>query len=199
MVKEWRGAGGQVWKGRILSLTKNSHRYSPAQTLYFLTHYTATKNSFTLLEIIIGQEKIHGWSAHKGKSIFFPCRKILFGQSTSGGLNVTITSKVVLYAPAERARYTPPIPPPPFPPLWSPQWISYTSTHREEGKARVLERCMIFSFWLLAEWRAVDTYCPSTYRRLPSLPPAWDTCTVLYSARSIEKLLTLYKKPSTQK
>jgi hypothetical protein len=25
-----------------------------------LTHYTATKNSFTLLEIIIGQEKIHG-------------------------------------------------------------------------------------------------------------------------------------------
>jgi len=43
MVKEWRGAGGQVWKGRILSLTKNSHRYSPAQTLYFLTHYTATK------------------------------------------------------------------------------------------------------------------------------------------------------------
>ena len=64
MVKEWRGAGGQVWKGRILSLTKNSHRYSPAQTLYFLTHYTATKNSFTLLEIIIGQEKIHGWSAH---------------------------------------------------------------------------------------------------------------------------------------
>jgi hypothetical protein len=26
----------------------------------FLTHYTATKNSFTLLEIITGQEKIHG-------------------------------------------------------------------------------------------------------------------------------------------
>ena len=65
MVKVWWGAGGQVWKGRILSLTKNSHRYGPAQTLYFLTHYTATKNSFTLLEIIIGQEKIHGWSAQK--------------------------------------------------------------------------------------------------------------------------------------
>jgi hypothetical protein len=25
-----------------------------------LTHYTATKNSFTLLEITIGQEKMHG-------------------------------------------------------------------------------------------------------------------------------------------
>ena len=33
MVKGWRGAGGQVWKGRILSLTKNSHRYGPTQTL----------------------------------------------------------------------------------------------------------------------------------------------------------------------
>ena len=28
-----------------------------AQTLYFLTHYTATKNSFTLLEITIGKDK----------------------------------------------------------------------------------------------------------------------------------------------
>ncbi len=52
---------------------------------------------------------------NKGKSIFFSCRKILFGQSNSDGLNVTITSKVVLFAPAERARYTPPIPPLPFP------------------------------------------------------------------------------------
>jgi hypothetical protein len=29
-----------------------------------LTYYTATKNSFTLLEIIIGQEKIHDRSVH---------------------------------------------------------------------------------------------------------------------------------------
>jgi hypothetical protein len=36
---------------------------APPKPLYFLTHYTATKNSFTLLEITIGQEKIHGWSA----------------------------------------------------------------------------------------------------------------------------------------
>jgi hypothetical protein len=33
---------------------------APPKPLYFLTHYTATKNSFTLLEITIGQEKIHG-------------------------------------------------------------------------------------------------------------------------------------------
>jgi hypothetical protein len=32
--------------------------------LYFLTYYTATKNSFTLPEITIGQDKIHGPSAH---------------------------------------------------------------------------------------------------------------------------------------
>ena len=37
---------------------------APPKPLYFLTHYTATKNSFTLLEITIGQEKIYGWSAH---------------------------------------------------------------------------------------------------------------------------------------
>jgi hypothetical protein len=29
-----------------------------------LTYYTATKNSFTLPEITIGQDKIHGSSAH---------------------------------------------------------------------------------------------------------------------------------------
>jgi hypothetical protein len=37
--------------------------------LYFLTHYTATKNPFTLLEITIGQEKIHG-SPHTCFSYF---------------------------------------------------------------------------------------------------------------------------------
>jgi hypothetical protein len=34
--------------------------------------------------------------------IFFPCLKILLGHSKSGGLNVTNTSKIVVYAPTER-------------------------------------------------------------------------------------------------
>jgi hypothetical protein len=34
-----------------------------------LTYYTATKNSFTLPEITIGQDKIHGSSAHTYGSI----------------------------------------------------------------------------------------------------------------------------------
>jgi hypothetical protein len=61
-VKELRGAGGSNVKGYDSKFNQNSHRYSPAQSLFFLTHYTATKNSFTLLEIIIGQEKTHGCS-----------------------------------------------------------------------------------------------------------------------------------------
>ena len=56
------GGGGSNVKGYESKFNQNSHRYSPAQSLCFLTHYTATKNSFTLLEIIIGQEKIHGCS-----------------------------------------------------------------------------------------------------------------------------------------
>jgi hypothetical protein len=70
---QWRGGGGvegSTVEGYMLCLTKNSHHQSPAQTLYFLTYYTATKNSFTLPEITIGQEKIHGWSAH---SALGPC------------------------------------------------------------------------------------------------------------------------------
>ena len=64
---QWRGGGGvegSTVEGYMLCLTKNSHHQSPAQTLYFLTYYTATKNSFTLPEITIGQDKIHGPSAH---------------------------------------------------------------------------------------------------------------------------------------
>ena len=63
---QWRGGGGvegSTVEGYMLCLTKNSHHQSPAQTLYFLTYYTATKNSFTLPEITIGQDKIHGLSA----------------------------------------------------------------------------------------------------------------------------------------
>ena len=55
---------GSTVEGYMLCLTKNSHHQSPAQTLYFLTYYTATKNSFTLPEITIGQDKMHGLSAH---------------------------------------------------------------------------------------------------------------------------------------
>ena len=63
----WRGGGGRGVKcEKVESMfNKNSHRYGPAQTLFVLTHYTATKNSFTLLEITIGQDKLYGWSAHK--------------------------------------------------------------------------------------------------------------------------------------
>jgi len=64
MVEELRGVGGSNVKGYESKFNQNSHRYSPAQSLCFLTHYTATKNSFTLLEIIIGQEKIHGLPVH---------------------------------------------------------------------------------------------------------------------------------------
>ena len=68
--EQWRGGGGvegSTVEGYMLCLTKNSHHQSPAQTLYFLTYYTATKNSFTLPEITIGQDKIHGSSAQKVK------------------------------------------------------------------------------------------------------------------------------------
>jgi hypothetical protein len=54
------GVEGSTVEGYMLSLTKKSHHQSPTQSLYFLTYYTATKNSFTLLEITIGQEKMHG-------------------------------------------------------------------------------------------------------------------------------------------
>ena len=37
------GGGGSSVKGYDSKFSQNSHRYSPAQTLYFLTHYTATK------------------------------------------------------------------------------------------------------------------------------------------------------------
>ena len=64
---QWRGGGGvegSTVEGYMLSLTKKSHHQSPTQSLYFLTYYTATKNSFTLLEITIGQEKMHGRCVH---------------------------------------------------------------------------------------------------------------------------------------
>jgi len=64
MVEELRGVGGSNVKGYESKFSQNSHQYIPAQSLCFLTHYTATKNSFTLLEIVTSQEKIYGPSAH---------------------------------------------------------------------------------------------------------------------------------------
>ena len=63
MVEELRGVGGSNVKGYEPKFSQNSHQYIPAQSLCFLTHYTATKNSFTLLEIVTSQEKIYGPSA----------------------------------------------------------------------------------------------------------------------------------------
>ena len=60
MVEELRGVGGSNVKGYESKFSQNSHQYIPAQSLCSLTHYTATKNSFTLLEIITSQEKIYG-------------------------------------------------------------------------------------------------------------------------------------------
>ncbi len=64
MVEELRGVGGSNVKGYESKFSQNSHQYIPAQSLCFLTHYTATKNSFTLLEIVTSQEKIYGPSVH---------------------------------------------------------------------------------------------------------------------------------------
>jgi hypothetical protein len=58
------GGGGKVKCERVGSVF--NHEFTPIgplPNLYFLTRYTATKNSFTLLEITIGQDKIYGWSA----------------------------------------------------------------------------------------------------------------------------------------
>jgi hypothetical protein len=62
--------GGSNVKGYESKFSQNSHQYIPAQSLCFLTHYTATKNSFTLLEIITGQEKIYGPSVQAITSVF---------------------------------------------------------------------------------------------------------------------------------
>jgi hypothetical protein len=91
MVEELGGVGGSNVKGYESKFSQNSHQYIPAQSLCFLTHYTATKNSFTLLEIVTGQEKIYGPSVQVGltnfraktkKNIwrFFP-RAFFLGQS----------------------------------------------------------------------------------------------------------------------
>ena len=62
--RSWEEWGGSNVKGYESKFSQNSHQYIPAQSLCFLTHYTATKNSFTLLEIATSQEKIYGPSVH---------------------------------------------------------------------------------------------------------------------------------------
>ncbi len=68
--RSWGEWGGSNVKGYESKFSQNSHQYIPAQSLCFLTHYTATKNSFTLLEIVTSQEKIYGPSVQKF-SIYF--------------------------------------------------------------------------------------------------------------------------------
>ncbi len=76
---------GSSVEGYMLSLTKKSHHLSPAQTLYFLTYYTATKNSFTLLEIIIGQEKMHGRCVQESRNACYISTKL---QQRTYGLDI---------------------------------------------------------------------------------------------------------------
>jgi hypothetical protein len=61
MARGW--GGGRVNCGRVHAIfNQEITPLEPRPNLNFLTYYTATKNSFTLLEITIGQEKIHGLS-----------------------------------------------------------------------------------------------------------------------------------------
>ena len=90
MVKEWRGAGGQVWKGRILSLTKNSHRYGPAQTLILLDPLHCYKKFIHAVGDHHWPRKIHGWSAHVKKKYLFSWG---FRKST-GGFCRTVASSL---------------------------------------------------------------------------------------------------------
>jgi hypothetical protein len=57
----------------------------PLPNLYFLTHYTATKNSFTLLEITIGQDKICPTLLHQNPSPTDSCSKGVAGGGAGEG------------------------------------------------------------------------------------------------------------------
>jgi hypothetical protein len=63
MARGW--GGGRVNCERVDAMF-NQELTPPEPRPNFLTYYTATKSSFTLPEITIGQDKIHGWSAHRG-------------------------------------------------------------------------------------------------------------------------------------
>jgi hypothetical protein len=57
------GEGGGV--GEDLSLTRTSSPPDPPKSIHLNPfHYTATKSSFTPLEVTTGQDKIYGHTAH---------------------------------------------------------------------------------------------------------------------------------------
>ena len=67
--RESWGVGGGV--GEDLSLTRTSSPPNPPKSIHLNPfHYTATKSSFTPLEITTGQDKIYGHAAH---SALGPC------------------------------------------------------------------------------------------------------------------------------
>jgi hypothetical protein len=57
------------------------------------------KNKFKALNILLNSVKD---TITSERVFLFACLKILLGHSNSSGLNVTIISKVFVYAPAER-------------------------------------------------------------------------------------------------
>ena len=63
MVKGWRGAGVK-WERVESKFNQELTPIWPRPNPILFDPLHCYKNSFTLLEITIGQEKIHGWSAH---------------------------------------------------------------------------------------------------------------------------------------
>ncbi len=75
------GGGGGVKCEKVESMfNQELTLIGPRPDLILFDPYTATKNSFTLLEITIGQDKIYGWSAHWRPIIFLSVnwRPIIF-------------------------------------------------------------------------------------------------------------------------
>ena len=61
--ESWGGGGGGA--GEDLSLTRTSSPPDPPKSIHLNPfHYTATKSSFTPLEVTTGQDKIYGHTAH---------------------------------------------------------------------------------------------------------------------------------------
>jgi len=71
--ESWGGGGGV---GEDLSLTRTSSPPDPPKSIHLNPfHYTATKSSFTPLEVTTGQDKIYG---HTAQFIFSTQRKHFF-------------------------------------------------------------------------------------------------------------------------
>ncbi len=95
------GRAGGVWGGGVgedLSLTRTSSPPDPPKSIHLNPfHYTATKSSFTPLEVTTGQDKIYGHTAHSSwRPVVLPNRHIhlcLFKQ----GYDVRALLSSVLY------------------------------------------------------------------------------------------------------